>query len=74
MNIYSQCFFHPGSSSLNYSHIQTVWATDAGLDMKENLNTVEPRSNRPALNGIPPLTDSNSWSPQSIFFYFLNWL
>ena len=34
-------------------------------------NTVEPRSNGPALNGIPPITDINFWSFQPVFFYFL---
>ena len=37
-------------------------------------DTVEPRSNGPAFNGIPPITDVNSLSLQSVFFYFLYWL
>ena len=36
--------------------------------------TVEPRSNGPAFNGIPPLTDTISWSLEPIFIYFLYWL
>ena len=30
--------------------------------------TVEPRSNGPTFYGIPPITDANSWSLQSVFF------
>ena len=33
--------------------------------------TVEPRSDGPAFNGIPPITNANSWSFQPVFFYFL---
>ena len=36
--------------------------------------TVEPRSNGPASNGIPPITEAYSLSLQSVFFYFLTWL
>ena len=32
--------------------------------------TVEPRSDGPATNGIPPTTDANSWSLYVNFFYF----
>jgi len=37
----------------------------------KSISTVEPRSNGPATNGIPPITDANSWSLQPNFFYFL---
>ena len=33
--------------------------------------TVEPRSNGPATNRIPPITEANSWSLEAYFFYFL---
>ena len=33
--------------------------------------TVEPRSNRPATNGIPPITNANSQSLQLVSFHFL---
>ena len=36
--------------------------------------TIEPRSNGPAFKWIPPVTDTNSWTLQPIFFYFLCWL
>ena len=29
--------------------------------------TVEPRSNGPASNGIPPITDANLWYLQQVF-------
>ena len=45
---------------------------EKGLDKLEKY-TVEPRSNRPALNRIPPRADANSWSLQTVFFYFLCW-
>ena len=32
------------------------------------VTSVEPPSNGHAINGIPPITDGNSWSFQSIFF------
>ena len=61
-----------------------IWASRLGIgprdwdeeeEEKENeekiLHTVEPRSNGPATNGILPITDTNSWSLQPNFFYFL---
>ena len=35
---------------------------------------VEPRSNGPTFNGIPPMTNTVSWSFEPIFFYFQYWL
>ena len=35
-----------------------------------NRDTVEPRSNGPVTNLIPPITEVNSWSLQVNFFYF----
>ena len=37
-------------------------------------NTVEPCSNGPAFNRIPPTTDTVSWSFELIFFYSPYWL
>ena len=42
-------------------------------DPTNRLMTVEPRSNGPASNGIPALTNANSWSLQLVFFNFLCW-
>ena len=38
------------------------------------VHTVEPRSNGSTLNGIPPKTNTDSWAPQPVLFYFLYWL
>ena len=37
------------------------------------INTVEPRSNGSATNGIPPIIDTNSPSLKVNFFFFLCW-
>ena len=35
------------------------------------VDTIEPRSNVPAFNGIPSITDINSQCFQPVFFHFL---
>ena len=52
-------------------------ACDYNEDIQNSIsvsNTVEPRSNGPAFNGITHITDIFPFSPKLIFFYFLNWL
>ena len=75
MNVHSQCFFYSSIFSLNYSHVQTVLATDARLDSNErkfeylsfetNLGSVARNENNSKRN-IP---DKNSVDLKCSFYF-----
>ena len=54
--------------------LATIWDKRLKLGQEAGiLATVEPRSNGPATNGIPPVIDANPWSLIGYFFLFFCW-